>query len=52
MIQVRKRWPILFGLLASLTYGANHYRIAGIEHLRLEPLPPQQQLAANGYPIQ
>ena len=37
MIQIRRRWPILAALAAGLSYGANHYQIAGIEHLHLKP---------------
>jgi deoxyribonuclease-1-like protein len=37
MIHMRKRWPILTVLGITLTYGANHYQIAGIENLRIEP---------------
>lgn len=39
MIQIRRRWPILATVVAALAYGANHYQLAGIEHLRLEPRP-------------
>ncbi len=36
MFPIPRRWPILTGLVAALLYGANHYRIAGFEHLRVE----------------
>ncbi len=36
MIQIRPRWPILAAIAAAITYGANHYQLAGLEHLRLE----------------
>lgn len=48
MIQIRRRWPVLASLVAALAYGANHYQLAGIEHLRLEPRPQSEQ-AAQGY---
>ena len=57
MIQIRRRWPVLAAVLAALSYGANHYRIAGFEHLRLEPRPevaatnaPQMPWQSGGWP--
>ena len=50
--QLRRYWPVLAALSGIGVYGANHFRIAGIEHLRLVPLPAkssgsQGQVVAN-----
>lgn len=37
MFPIRRRWPILTGLFALIVYIANHYHIAGLEHLKLKP---------------
>lgn len=57
MLQIRRRWPVLAALIAAVSYGANHYRIAGFEHLRLEPRPetaplhgPQVSWQTAGWP--
>jgi deoxyribonuclease-1-like protein len=36
MLQIQKRWPILTAVAAAIAYSANHYRIDGLEHLRIE----------------
>ncbi len=36
MFPIKKKWPILTGLVAALYYGANYYTISGFEHLRIE----------------
>lgn len=41
MFPIRRRWPILTGIVALLVYVFNNYRITGIENLGLEPLPTQ-----------
>ncbi len=50
MFQIRRRWPILTAVVALLAYGANHYKIGGIEHLRLEPRPHQPVVATGAQP--
>ncbi len=42
MFPIRRRWPILTGLVALVAYLANHYHIAGLEHLKLKPNPAAQ----------
>lgn len=37
--QIRRYWPLLATLLGVGVYGANYFRIDGIEHLRLVPRP-------------
>ncbi|QDV23470.1 exonuclease/endonuclease/phosphatase family protein [Aureliella helgolandensis] len=34
MFPIKRRWPILTGIVAALTYAFNHYEIAGLEQLK------------------
>lgn len=60
MFPIRRRWPVLTGLFALIVYIANHYHIAGLEHLKLKPNSqasagslrriPSLDAPPNGYP--
>lgn len=46
MFPIRRRWPILTGLIAATFYAANYYRISGLEHLRVESVASQPSQAS------
>lgn len=55
--QIRRYWPLLAAFLGIGAYGANYFRIDGIQHLRLVPRPTshtyqnqQQGLATQQMP--
>ncbi|GAB5402935.1 MAG: hypothetical protein Aurels2KO_11660 [Aureliella sp.] len=50
MFPIRRRWPILTGLVALVAYLANHYHIAGLEHLKLKPNQASQTPSESRLP--
>ena len=50
LAQLRKQWPAATATVATLAFILNHYRIAGLENVRLERRSPAEiaQRAANG----
>ncbi len=45
LIQLRKQWPAVTAALAGLAFILNHYRIAGLENVRLERRTPAEMQA-------
>jgi deoxyribonuclease-1-like protein len=42
MLQLRRQWPAATAAIAGLAFVLNHYRIAGLENLRLERRSPSE----------
>lgn len=47
MFPMKRRWPVMTGLVAALAYGASNYEIDGLQHLRLIAKPQTEQRAPS-----